>query len=148
MHPIIIGRHPSISELLQKAARLAATDLPVLLTGEPGTGKKVLSQFVHSKSRWAETPFIVLNSPVMAADQFEQELIAHKHSGATFVFDRVDEMPWTLQAKLIAFLYDSSIRVVGNAKPEVVRARIICITNANLDACMERGDFVRISSIA
>ena len=153
MHPIIVGRHPSITELLQKAARLAETDLPILITGEPGTGKKLLSQFVHSKSRWAQTPFIVLNSPAMAADQLEQELIAHKSSGATFVLDRVDEMPWTLQAKLIAFLYDYSIRLIGNANSETVRARIICTTQVNLEACMERGEFrkdlfYRVSSIS
>ena len=155
-----VFQSPRMAELLRIAVRLAATDLPVLLSGETGTGKDIVARLIHEHSRVKRGPFIAFNCSAMPRDLVESQLFGHRRgafTGATDAFpgviraaergtlflDEVGDLDLAIQPKLLRFLESSEIHPVGDMKPQRIPVRIVAATNADLDDRAEHGRFRR-----
>ncbi|MEG1905303.1 MAG: sigma-54 dependent transcriptional regulator [Bacteroidales bacterium] len=154
----IIGLSESIQNTLQLAAKVATTDVPVLLTGETGTGKEVFAQAIHSGSLRREKPFLAVNCSAFSKDLLENELFGHKSgsfTGATkdkkglfeeanhgtLFLDEVGEMSFELQAKLLRVLEEGEFYRIGDTRPTKIDVRIISATNRDLKKEIENNTF-------
>ena len=155
-----IFRSPRMTELLKIAVRLAATDLPILLTGETGTGKEVFARLIHDHSRAKHGPFVPYNCSAMPRDLVESQLFGHRRgsfTGATDSFpgliraaergtlflDEVGDLDPAIQPKLLRFLEGAEIHPIGELKPQRVPVRIVAATNIDLDDLVDQGRFRR-----
>ncbi len=144
--------------LLVRAARIAASDAPVVLRGESGTGKEVLARALHQNSPRRNRPFLAVNVAALPADLLESELFGHVKgaftgattaktglfeaaAGGTLLLDEIAEMPASLQPKLLRALQDGEVRRVGDVRTSSVDVRILCATNRDLEACVAGGRF-------
>jgi two-component system, NtrC family, response regulator HupR/HoxA len=140
------------------AARIAAHDIPVLVTGESGTGKEVLARAIHFASTRAEGAFVVENCAAVPDSLLESELFGHKRGsftgatesrigllqqadGGTLFLDEIGETSPAFQVKLLRALQDGEIRPVGSARSLSVDVRLIAATNRDLDADVASGRF-------
>jgi DNA-binding NtrC family response regulator len=141
--PVLVGAHPSFTRVVDSALRLAKSDLPLVITGEPGTGKKLLARAIHARSRQSGGAFIVLNSATMTHDSFtELELVAHRRSRGTIVFDRLSELPGPLQARLLSLINDPSPSVrLADGRRVALGVRIVGVSAQDLTAAAEVGNF-------
>jgi transcriptional regulator with PAS, ATPase and Fis domain len=155
-----VFQSPRMMEVLKIAVRLAATDLPILLGGETGTGKEVFARLIHEHSRVKRGPFVPYNCSAMPRDLVESQLFGHRRgafTGATDSFpglirsaehgtlflDEVGDLDPAIQPKLLRFLEGAEIHPIGELKPQRVPVRIVAATNANLDSLVEEGRFRR-----
>jgi DNA-binding NtrC family response regulator len=153
-----IFRSPRMMELLRVAERLAATNLPVLITGETGTGKEVLARFIHEHSAHKRGPFVPFNCSAVARELIESQLFGHRRgafTGAidtfpgviksaergTLFLDEIGDLESVAQPKLLRFLESSEIQPVGDVRPQLVPVRIVAATNADLEALVKAGKF-------
>jgi transcriptional regulator with PAS, ATPase and Fis domain len=147
-------------ELLKIAARLASTDLPVLICGETGTGKDIFARIVHEHSLVSRGPFVGFNCTAIPRELVESQLFGHRRgafTGATDTFqgviraaergtlflDEVGDLDLSIQPKLLRFLESAEIQPVGEARTQRVSVRIVAATNANIDQLVEQGRFRR-----
>ena len=154
----IIGASRAAQAIRDFAARAAAVDAPVLLTGESGTGKSLVARAIHAASRRARAPLVAVNCASVPESLFESEFFGHArgaftgahqphrglfeqaHNGSLFL-DEIAELPTALQAKLLTALEDGEIRRVGAERTARVDVRLIAATNANLHHAVHAGDF-------
>jgi len=153
-----VFRSPRMIELLRIAARLAETSLPVLITGETGTGKEVFANLIHQHSKAKRGPFVAFNCSAMARDLVESQLFGHRRGaftgatdaspgvvraaeGGTLFLDEIGDLDLAVQPKLLRFLESGEILPVGESRPQKVNVRIIAATNADLDERVEHGRF-------
>jgi transcriptional regulator with PAS, ATPase and Fis domain len=141
------------------AARAAAGDAKVFITGESGVGKDVVAQYIHGHSTRASRPFIAVNCAAIAETLLETELFGHTrgsftgayrdragrleaaHRGTIFL-DEIGEMSLQMQAHLLRFLESGEIQPVGSAQgPVRVDVRVICATNRDLNHLVATGAF-------
>jgi two-component system response regulator AtoC len=137
--------------LLATVARIAPKDVTVLVRGETGTGKELISSLVHSQSRRSQAPAVRFNCAAIPGSLAEAELFGHTQgafTGATharrgffaqahrgtLVLDEVGELPLPIQAKLLRALQGGEIQPVGNGRVERVDVRVIACTNRDLAA--------------
>ncbi|HEY3445406.1 MAG TPA: sigma-54 dependent transcriptional regulator [Myxococcales bacterium] len=138
--------------------RIADTDVPVLLLGESGVGKEVISREIHNRSRRRAKPFLKINCAALPSELLESELFGHEkgaftgataekpgkfelaHHGTIFL-DEIGEMAIRLQAKLLQVLQDEEFFRVGGKKSVKVDARVVCATNRDLAAEIAAGNF-------
>ncbi|MFG0317455.1 MAG: sigma 54-interacting transcriptional regulator, partial [Planctomycetota bacterium JB042] len=136
----IAGSHPSIERVRLEIERAAVTDLPVLLTGETGTGKGLAARCLHDASPRAGGPFVVLDGAAIPESLFEAEVfgtvegaftgaadrlgIVGEADGGTLFLDEIDAVPPSAQAKLLRFLERGEVRPVGGG-PRRVDVRIV-----------------------
>lgn len=156
----LIGQAPNFESLLRSARMVAATDVPVLIIGETGTGKEVLANALQQQSPRASKPFITINCAALPESLAESELFGHKKgsftgaianqlgrlqaaNGGTVFLDEVDSLAIALQAKLLRFLESGEIQPVGETQFQKVDVRIIAATNADLHERINRGEFRR-----
>ena len=149
---------PRMVELLKVATRLAATPLPVLITGETGTGKEILAGLIHEHSLVKRGPFVPFNCSAIPRELVESQLFGHRRgafTGAldaspgviraadrgTLFLDELGDLDPAVQPKLLRFLESGEIRPLGDIKAVTVAARIIAATNADIDALVEQGRF-------
>ena len=142
------------------AARAAPTNISVLLLGETGVGKEVMTRAIHAMSARAGKPFLALNCAGLSEGIIESELFGHEEgaytgatgakvglleaaSGGTLFFDELGEMPLAIQAKLLRVLETREVLPVGGRKTRPIDVRIVAATNRDLDAEAERGTFRR-----
>lgn len=154
----IVGQSAAIGEAIRLARKVAATDVPVLLTGETGTGKEVFAQSIHRQSPRAGKAFVAVNCSAFSRDLLESEIFGHKAgsftgalkdarglfeeaSGGTIFLDEIGEMAFDLQAKLLRVLECGEFLRVGDTKPTRVDVRIIAATNRDLAKEIEEGRF-------
>src|SRR5579862_349308 len=154
----VVFRSPRMLELLRVAVRLAAADLPILLTGETGTGKEVFARLIHEHSQVAQGPFVGFNCSAMPRELVESQLFGHRRgafTGAmdsfpgviraaergTLFLDEVADVDITIQPKFLRFLESHEIQSIGELKPQRVKVRIVAATNADLDALVAQGRF-------
>lgn len=154
----IVGKSPAIQAAIALAQKVAATDVPVLLTGETGTGKEVFAQSIHQHSRRNGKAFVAINCSSFSRDLLESEMFGHKAgaftgalketkglfeeaSGGTIFLDEIGEMAFDLQAKLLRILETGEFMKVGDTKPIKVDIRIIAATNRDLAKEIEEGRF-------
>ncbi len=154
----LIVRSLAMQEMLKRAARFAASDAPVAVLGETGTGKEVVARIVHNNSERASQPFVAVNVAALPADLLESELFGHgkgaftgaatthhglfeaAHKGTLFL-DEIGEMPLPLQAKLLRGLQDGELRRVGENQTFSVDVRIISATHRDLAQRVRAGQF-------
>ncbi|MCL6252172.1 sigma 54-interacting transcriptional regulator [Altererythrobacter sp. KTW20L] len=144
--------------MLALAARVAASDIPVLVEGPTGTGKEVLARFIHANSARSAGPFVALNCAAMPEAMLEAMLFGHKKGaftgateaaegffraadGGTLLLDELGEMPIGLQAKLLRALQEGEVVPLGATQPVKVDVRIIACTNRDLATEIAAGRF-------
>ena len=145
----IIGESAAIVALRGTIARLAATDLPVLILGESGSGKEVAAQALHYQGPRAKHPFIAVNCAALTETLLESELFGHEKGaftdahqtragkfeladGGTLFLDEIGDMSPGGQAKLLRVLEQKVITRVGGSQPIPINVRVIAATNSNL----------------
>jgi len=145
-------------EILTVARRIADTTVPVLITGETGTGKEVLARLSHSYSNRSKNPFLPFNCTSMSRDMSESQLFGHRRgsfTGATedykgviraanhgtLLLDEIGDMHFDVQPKLLRFLESDEIHSVGEPHPQKVDVRVIAATNADLKTLVAKGEF-------
>jgi two-component system response regulator AtoC len=145
----------SIRDIIRK---VAATDVPVLLTGESGVGKEVAARAIHQASARAQSDFLKVNCAALPGELLESELFGHQRgsfTGAerdkpgkfevaqtgTLMLDEIGEVPLSLQAKLLHVLQDGEFSRVGGERVIRTRARVLAATNRDLMAEIRAGRF-------
>lgn len=145
-------------QLRRELERIFRLDVTVLLTGESGTGKSHLAEFIHRKSPRNNAPFVTVNCPGLPPDLIESELFGHEKGaftgatrsrsglvevadGGTLFLDEIAEMPLTTQSKLLVFLQSKTYRRLGGNRAALANVRIICATNSNLENAVRNGSF-------
>jgi Nif-specific regulatory protein len=154
----IIGESPAMRAVLSQLERVIDTRATVCIEGETGTGKELIASAVHHQSSRRDKMFVAQNCAALPENLLESELFGHKRGaftsadsdkkglfeiadGGTLFLDEMGEMPLTLQAKLLRVLQDGTIRPVGATSEKQVDVRIICATNRDLSAEVEKGRF-------
>ncbi len=154
----IQGNSKLIKEAVSLAQKVSVTDVPVLLTGETGTGKEVFAQAIHSGSARKDKAFVAVNCSSFSKDLLESEMFGYKagaFTGAqkdkkglfeeanngTIFLDEIGEMAFDLQAKLLRILETGEFIKVGETKPTKVNIRIIAATNRDLPKEIEENHF-------
>ena len=145
----IIGDSAAISAVRSTVARLAGTDLPVLILGESGTGKEVVASALHFQGPRAARPFVAVNCAALAETLLESELFGHEKGaftdahemrrgkfelaeGGTIFLDEIGDMSLGGQAKLLRVLEQKLITRVGGSQAIPINVRVIAATNARL----------------
>ena len=154
----ILGESKVLKDAVSLAQKVSGTDVPVLLTGETGTGKEVFAQAIHYSSKRARQNFVAVNCSSFSKELLESEMFGHKagsFTGAlkdkkglfeeanngTIFLDEIGEMAFELQAKLLRVLETGEYIKIGDTKPTRVNVRIIAATNRNLSQEIVAGRF-------
>jgi DNA-binding NtrC family response regulator/tetratricopeptide (TPR) repeat protein len=149
---------PRMQEFLRIAMRLAGTELPILITGETGTGKEVVARLIHTNSKWARGPFVPFNASAIPRDLVESQMFGHRRgafTGAmessggviraaehgTLFLDEIGDLDPLIQPKLLRFLESGEIHPVGEPRPSHTRVRVVAATNAHLESLVAQGRF-------
>ena len=156
--PVIVRASPAMRDLCAYAARVAAGDAKVFLTGESGVGKDLIARYIHARSPRAARPFVAVNCAAFTETLLETELFGHTrgsftgayrdrpgllqlaHRGTIFL-DEVGEMSLRMQSHLLRFLESGEIQTVGGAGSSQVDVRVITATNRNLAERVATGQF-------
>jgi len=155
-----VGRSAAVRELESAARRAAATDYPVLLLGEPGTGKSILARILHSCGPRARRPFVTVFCPSLERGMVEAELFGHRRGaftgavsdrigrvqaadGGTLFLDEIGELPPEIQPKLLRFLQERTFERVGDPAERTADVRIVAATNRDLAHEVQQGRFRR-----
>lgn len=153
-----VAVEPASVQLLELAARVAASDSTVLISGESGTGKEVLARYIHQQSPRAAQPFIAINCAAIPDNMLEATLFGHEKgaftgavaaqsgkfeqaNGGTLLLDEISEMPLALQAKLLRVLQEREVERVGGRKLIQLDIRVIATTNRDLPGEVAAGRF-------
>lgn len=154
----IIGASNGLKQAVDLARKVANTDVPVLLTGETGTGKEVFSHAIHYAGPRSTFPIVEINCSAFSKDLLESELFGYKagaFTGAvkdkkglfevanhgTVFLDEIGEMAYDLQARLLRVLETGEYIKIGDTRPTKVDVRIISATNRDLRKEIELGNF-------
>ena len=154
----LITRNPAMEDLLAQARLVAAGDASVLIRGESGSGKELLSLAIHRASPRREGPFLAVNCGAIPEALLESELFGHvkgaftgavrdhrglfqEAEGGTLLLDEIGDMPTVLQVKLLRVLEERQVRPVGSARSLPVDVRIISATHRRLEDEMAAGRF-------
>ncbi|MBV8971028.1 MAG: sigma-54-dependent Fis family transcriptional regulator [Sphingomonadaceae bacterium] len=138
--------------------RLAASDVPVLVTGPSGSGKEVVARLLHQRGHRAAGPLVALNCAAVPTGLLESEIFGHEAGaftgatqrrrgrfeladGGTLLLDEIGEMPLDFQAKLLRVLETREVERVGGTLPIRSDVRIVAATNADLPAAVAAGRF-------
>ena len=154
----IITQSPIMNVLLDRARRIAETEVSVLILGMSGTGKELLALALHRASKRRSGPFVAINCAAIPETLLESELFGHTRGaftgavrdqigliqaadGGTLFLDEIGDMPGALQAKLLRALQDRQIRPLGSQKSVSVNVRVISATHQDLDKSVQEGRF-------
>jgi DNA-binding NtrC family response regulator len=154
----MMGESPAFRQALTLAERIAGSDLPVLLTGENGTGKELLARTLHQKSRRRDGPFVAVNCGALTESLLESSLFGHvkgaftgatkDHKGlfaeadhGTLFLDEIGDMTPALQVKALRAIEYGELLPVGADRPVHVDARVISATNKDLVEAQRSGAF-------
>ncbi len=149
---------PRMRTALDTLLRAAASDVPVLLRGENGTGKGVLARLLHGRSARSGGPFVVISCPTLSPELLASELFGHARGaftgavrdnpgrveaadGGTLFLDEIAEIPTTLQVKLLRFLQEKEFERVGESRTRHADVRVVAATNRDLEAEVAAGRF-------
>ena len=147
-----------ISEVLTTARRIAPTPLPVLITGETGTGKEMVARAIHRASQRADKPFLPFNCAAVPREMMESQLFGYRKgaftsadagfqgvirsaAGGTLFLDEIGEIGPEMQPKLLRFLETLEIHPLGEPQPIKVDVRVIAATNASVERLIADGKF-------
>jgi transcriptional regulator with GAF, ATPase, and Fis domain len=147
-----------MNELIEQARKIAATESPVLVLGDTGSGKELMARFLHDHSRRAGQPFRAINCGAIPENLIESELFGHEKGaftgasrtrpglfesavGGSVFLDEIGELPLQLQVKLLRVLQEAEVSRVGGTETIKVDVRIIAATNRNLEQEVAAGRF-------
>ncbi len=154
----IVGGSPAMQQIFKAVARVAGTDLTVLLRGESGTGKELIARAVHENSRRQGRPFVPVNCAAIPRELLESELFGHEKGaftgaaaarrgrfeqaeGGTVFLDEVGDMHLSLQTKLLRVLQERRIERLGGEGSIPVDVRIVAATNQDLEGAVSLRSF-------
>jgi two-component system response regulator AtoC len=154
----IVAGSPPMRRLLEQVERIGPKDITVLVRGETGTGKEIITSLLHAHSRRASGPLVRFNCAAVPTELAEAELFGHTRGaftgahqsrpgffaqadGGTLVLDEIGELPLNLQAVLLRALQEGEIQPVGAGRVEKVNVRVIACTNRDLQAAASAGRF-------
>jgi DNA-binding NtrC family response regulator len=147
----IVGSCPAMREVYKAIGRVAAQNVPVLITGESGTGKELVARAIYQHGLRAKAPFLALNCAAIPEQLLESELFGHEKgaftgadrrrigkfelvSGGTLFLDEIGDMPLALQAKMLRLLQEQSFERVGGNETVRTDVRLIAATHRDLKA--------------
>jgi two-component system nitrogen regulation response regulator GlnG len=154
----IIGRCRAMQDVYKAIGRVAAQDVPVLITGESGTGKELVARAIYQHSRRAAAPFLAINSAAIPEQLLESELFGHEKgaftgadrrrigkfeqcSGGTIFLDEIGDMTPLTQSKILRLLQDQRFERLGGNETVQTNVRLLAATNGNLEAAVAEGRF-------
>ncbi len=154
----IIGNHIGLNRALEKALRVAETDITVLVTGESGVGKENIPKIIHQFSSRKHSKYIAVNCGAIPEGTIDSELFGHEKGaftgatntrsgyfevadGGTIFLDEVGELPLTTQVRLLRVLENGEFIKVGSSKVQKTNVRIVCATNLNMQEAIKKGKF-------
>jgi transcriptional regulator with GAF, ATPase, and Fis domain len=154
----LLGVSPEMRRLHGIFRRLAASDVPIIIEGETGTGKELLAESIHEESARAGRPFVVLDCTTVSASLLESELFGHERGaftgavtarkgvfeqadGGTLFIDEIGDLDVALQSKLLRAIERAEIRRVGGSGWIHVRVRVVAATRRDLDRAVQEGRF-------
>ena len=154
----IIGRSAAVSVVLDLVERVAATDTPVLISGETGTGKELTAHTLHLRSRRAQRPFVAVNLAMIPEELVAAELFGHEQGaftgahqrrigrfemgdGGTLFLDEIGELSPAVQVALLRVLQEGEFERLGSGQTKRVDVRLIAATNQNLENAVHEGRF-------
>src|ERR671935_1700798 len=154
----IVGSCPAMREVYKAIGRVASQDVPVLITGETGTGKELVARAIYQHGPRAKAPFLALNCAAIPEQLLESELFGHEKgaftgadrrrigkfeqvSGGTLFLDEVGDMPPALQAKVLRVLQEQAFERVGGSETIRTDVRLIAATHRDLKAWSVEGKF-------
>jgi len=153
----LLGTAPAFRHAVELARKVAPTDASVFITGESGSGKELIAQFIHQNSRRSSREFVAVNCAALPEGLLESEMFGHRKgaftgavrdkpglletaSGGTLFLDELAEMPKAIQAKLLRVIQDGVVRRVGSETTDaVVNVRFIAATNGDPEAALAAG---------
>ncbi len=156
--PTLVGDSPAIQDLRETIRNAANVDVPVLITGESGTGKGVVAQLLHELSGRRHARFVKTNCPAIPGQLFESELfgiepgaftgankaragVFEQADGGSLFLDEIGELDPAVQSKLLQVLQDFKITRLGATTDRLVDVRLICATNRNLSVDVDHQRF-------
>jgi DNA-binding NtrC family response regulator len=154
----IVGKSPAITRTIEAALRIATKDVTVLVRGETGTGKEIISTLLHAHSQRASGPLVRFNCAAIPHELAEAQLFGHARgaftgataahagffsqaSGGTLVLDEIGELSLATQAKLLRALQEHEIQPLGSSRVEKVDVRVVAVTHRDLAADVRAGRF-------
>jgi DNA-binding NtrC family response regulator len=156
--PLLIAESAAMKPILEVVERVAPSDANVLITGENGTGKGLIAQLLHARSRRSDKPFVSVNIGGLSEGVFESELFGHVKGaftdaktdrvgrfeladGGTLFLDEIGNVPASKQPRLLRVLETGELERVGSSKTIKADARVVSATNANLEEEVTAGRF-------
>ena len=145
----ILGESKVLKEAVSLAQKVSVTDVPVLLTGETGTGKEVFAQAIHYSSKRSKQNFVAVNCSSFSKELLESEMFGHKKGAftdaymdrvgrfemankGTIFLDEIGDLELSCQVKLLRVLQDQTFEVLGDSRPRKVDIRVVSATNRDL----------------
>ena len=145
-------------ELLGLAKKVASTNVTVFINGPTGTGKEVISNYIHNNSPRSQSPFVAVNCAAIPENMLEAILFGHEKGsftgasqankgifraadGGTLLLDEISEMPLSLQSKLLRVLQERKVTPIGGSKDVEVDVRVVATTNRDMIAEIKKGSF-------
>ena len=154
----IIGRDPKLLSVLDTVERVAATNAPVLILGENGTGKELIAEAVHRNSTRKNGPLVKVNLGGLSQSLFESEMFGYRKGaftgavtdregrfaaaeGGTIFLDEIGDLDINSQVKLLRVLQEHTYEPLGDTRTRRADVRVVCATNADLGAMLRKGTF-------
>ncbi len=154
----IVGSCPAMREVYKAIGRVAAQNVPVLITGESGTGKELVARALYQHGSRAKAPFLALNCAALPENLLESELFGHEKgaftgadrrrigkfeqvNGGTLFLDEIGDMPLALQAKILRLLQEQAFERVGGNETIRTDVRLIAATHRDLKTWSAEGKF-------
>lgn len=154
----VVGAEAGLKSVMERVALVVKSDVPVLILGETGTGKEVISRAIHNGGRRAAGPFIRVNCGAIPTELIDSQLFGHERGsftgaseqhqgwferadGGTLFLDEIGELPLAAQVRLLRVLQDHQIERVGGKKAIHVDVRIIAATHRDLSAMVKQREF-------
>ena len=154
----IVGRAPAMREVAKQIDQVAALDVPILISGETGTGKDLVANAIHATSPRKSGPFVAVNCGALTESLLNSQLFGHKRgaftgaindqqglfeagSGGTVFLDEIGDMPMDLQVSLLRVLDNKEVVRLGESNPRSVDFRLVSASNRDLPQLIKEGLF-------
>ena len=154
----MVGTSPPMRQVFDMVRRVSTTDMPVLITGETGTGKELTAKAIHERSQRRTGPFVPINCGAIPEALLESELYGHERgaftgalqlkkgklesaAGGTLFLDEIGDLLLSLQVKLLRFLQEGTFERVGGQQTLQLNIRVITATNVDLQAAICKNAF-------
>ncbi|MGI5173623.1 sigma-54-dependent Fis family transcriptional regulator [Treponema sp. OMZ 840] len=158
IEPIFKYKSSLMDTLLDKTMLIANTELPVLITGENGTGKEMIADIIHKNSCRAKEKIFKINCAAFPESLLDNELFGHEKgaytgassnfkgifeqaNGGTLLLDEIGDMPLTIQAKILRTLQNNEIRRIGSTETISIDVRFLAATNKDIESMIKNGHF-------